>query len=63
MKIRAEFEITVSVIQKVVDLSEYGVTDEEWNDMSEDEQNDWLFDNVLDRMEQPSWDVCSKDEV
>ena len=63
MKIRVEFEIVQSVITKEVELDEYGMTQEEWDKMSDEEKDIWLYDEVLDRMDIPSFVVCSKDEL
>ncbi len=63
MKIRVEFEIVQSVITKEVELDEYGMTQEEWDKMSDEEKDIWLYDEVLDRMDIPSFVVSSKDEL
>ena len=56
MKIEVKYEVSQSTDYDTFDLSDLGLTEEEWNVMSEDERNELLMDA---KTEQPYWTVSS----
>lgn len=49
-----------TLTQTNVDLSNYGMTKEVWSQMSSEEQDEWLYENVIDNYDLPSWVIESK---
>jgi len=46
----------------VIDLDEIGLTEEQWNEMSESEKDKTIQDYVIDKNEQPYWTMESFSE-
>ena len=62
MKISVKLEVSESNGHHTFDLDDLGVTEQEWNEMSESEKNDAVEKAVFDLPEQPYWMVGSFDE-
>ena len=62
MKISVKLEVSESNGHHTFDLDDLGVTEQEWNEMSESEKHDAVEKAVFDLPEQPYWMVGSFDE-
>jgi len=62
MKISVKLEVSESTGHRTFDLDDLGVTQEEWNEMSESEKHDAVEKAVFDLPEQPYWMVGSFDD-
>ena len=54
MKLELSLE-SVRYKKTQINLEDYGMTKEDWDAMSESDQENWLDENVLDGFDQPSW--------
>lgn len=62
MKISVKLEVSESRGHHTFDLDDFGVTKEEWEQMSDSEKHDAVEKAVFDLSDQPYWCVDSFDE-
>ena len=55
MEINLKLEISYTDKEKTINLSDYGMTKEEWQSMTKEDQEDWLYENVIDQFDSPAW--------
>ena len=60
MKITVKYDVSQHTRTDTYDVSDFGLSDEEWNDMSDDEKNIVLMDMVEN--DRPYWTVDSINE-
>lgn len=62
MKISVKLDVSESKGHHTFDLEDLGVTEQEWNEMSESKKNNIVEKAVFDLPEQPYWMVDSFNE-
>ncbi len=63
MKIKIDLAVLYTDQTNTVDLSEYGMDEETFNSMDEEEQKEWLFENVTVNYDSPCWVIEKIEEV
>jgi len=54
MKLKIKLEVSEETKSTVIELSDYGITDEEWDGLDEDERDEKLQE-IVDHFDQPYW--------
>ena len=62
MKVELKLGVTYSENNIVVDFEDYEMDKSTWEGMSKEDQEDWLYENVIDQFDQPSWAIDSIEE-
>lgn len=63
MNIELKLGVTSSETTQEINLSEYGMTKDQWLEMDEREQENWLYDNVINEFDPPAWALESIEEL
>ena len=55
MGILIDLNLGISLKLTNIDLEDYGMTQFDWDSMESDEREEWLYENVIDNYDTPSW--------
>lgn len=63
MYLSVRLSVSEDTKHKKIELEDLGITEDEWNVLSEEERNEKLNDYIGDEPEQPYWVVDRYDET